>query len=109
MENRTATHRHNRAGFVELGIHKDIQTALYAINQHGIESSRLQLQFEAQDQASGSASSTAEEHALVLTSDDELKEEEETVELPVDRNDGLQSSSLDKGCYGSTEAGLHIT
>lgn len=109
MENRTATHTHNRARFIELGIHKDIHTALCATDRHGIESSGLQLQSEAPDQASGGASSTAEEHAHVLTSDDELKEEEETVEVPVDRNNGLRSSSSDKGCYGSTEAGLHIT
>lgn len=103
METRTATHRYNGAGFVEVGVHKDLHSASYTIDQHGIECNRLQLQFETQDQVAGSTSNTAEDCTVVLPSGTKLKQEENTAGAPVKGNDRPQSSSLEKDCSGNIE------
>lgn len=91
-----ASCRYNGAGFVEVEIHKDLRTAC-TIDQHGNECNRLQLQVEVQDQVAAIVLSAAEDCAAVLP---KLKEEEKRVE---EKNDGQQSSSLDKDCSENTE------
>lgn len=103
METRTATHRYNGAGLVEVELHKDLRSASYTIDQHGIECNRLQLQLETQDQVAGSMSNTAEDCTVVLPSGTKLKQEENTAGAPVEGNDGLQSSSLEEDCSGNIE------
>ncbi|CAK6953814.1 hypothetical protein PFLUV_G00192410 [Scomber scombrus] len=100
-----ASHRYNGAGLV----HKDQNTtALYINRQHGVECNTLQLQFEAQDELSGSVPKTAEDCTVDVPAGTKIEEEEKTVGPPVEGNDGLQSSSLDKDGFGNIEPRLHI-
>ncbi|XP_051258157.1 HERV-H LTR-associating protein 2 [Dicentrarchus labrax] len=84
-ETRTASHRHNGAGFVEGGLHKDLNaTASYIIGQHGVECNRLELQFEAQDELTDSTPNTAEDCTVALPAGAKIEPEEKPVGLPVD-------------------------
>uniref|UniRef100_A0A3B4YNG1 Ig-like domain-containing protein n=1 Tax=Seriola lalandi dorsalis TaxID=1841481 RepID=A0A3B4YNG1_SERLL len=102
MESRTASHRCNGAGLVEGGPHKALNTtASYVIVQHGAECNRLELQFEAQDGVTGSSSERAESFTVTSQADTKTEEEEKAEEPPVEGNDGLQSSGLERDGFGS--------
>lgn len=100
----TASHRYNGAG-----VHKDPNTtASYIIGPHGIDCNRPQLQFEAQDELAGSTPKTAEECTVTVPAGTNTEQEETPVGPPVEGNDGLQSSSLDKDGFGNIEPRLHV-
>lgn len=96
METRIASHRCNGAGLVEHEPHKDLNTTdSYIVGQHGDESNRLQVQFDAQDEMTGSMPKTAEDIAVVLPLDTKIEQTEKPVGPPVEGNDGLKSSSVE--------------
>lgn len=100
------SHRYNGVGFVEGGLHKDLNTSVsYIIRQNGVECDRLQP--EAKDEVAGSAANTAEDCAVAVAPGTEI-EDETTVAPPVEENDGLQSSRPEEDGSGNTEPGLHI-
>ncbi|KAM7374306.1 hypothetical protein PAMP_006972 [Pampus punctatissimus] len=103
MEN--ASHRYNGAG----PVHKDLNTtASYIVGQHRVECNTLQLQFKAQDEVAGSVPKIAEDSTMAVPEDTEPEQEEKPVGPPVEGNDGLQSSNLDKDGFGDIDPGLHI-
>lgn len=89
METRIASHRHNEAGLVECN--------------------RLQVQFEAQNEMTGSLPKTAKYIAVALPPDTKIEQAEKSVGPPVEGNDRLQSISTEKDWFGNPEPGLHIT
>lgn len=104
METRTANHRYSGATFVDVGLHKDLQTSSYIISQHGTECSQLQTQSGAPDQAAGSMSGTAKDGTVVLHSGAKVGQEEKTAS--VEGTDELQISRLEMD--GNSEPGLRV-
>lgn len=109
METRTAPQRYNGACFLEGGLHKELNTiASYIVGQHEVECNGLQLQFEAQDELAGSTPNTAEDCTVASTPGTKIEQEEKPVGPPMEGNDGLHSSSLERDGFGNIEPGLHI-
>ncbi|XP_049448139.1 HERV-H LTR-associating protein 2 [Epinephelus fuscoguttatus] len=110
METRSASHRYNGVSFVVGGIHKGVNTsASYIIEEHGVECNSAQLQFEAQDEVTGSTPNTAEDCAVASPPGTEIEQEEKPVGPPAEGNDGSQSSSQERDGFGNTEPGLHTS
>lgn len=106
METRTANYRYSEASFGDVGLHKDLQTSPYIINEHGTECSQLQPQSEARDQAADSMSNTAKDGTVVLHSGAKVGQEEKTAGASVEGTDELQISSLEMD--GNSEPGLCV-
>lgn len=97
METRIASHRHSEAGLVEHEPHKDLSiTDSYILGQRGVECSRLQVQFEAQNEMTGSMPKTAQDISVALPPDTKIEQVEKPVGPPVEGNDRLQSISMEK-------------
>ncbi|KAM3600797.1 uncharacterized protein V6R79_002583 [Siganus canaliculatus] len=102
-ETRNVSCRYNGASFVEHGLQKDHNApASFMISQHGEESSTLPVQFEAEDQQTGSTPDTAGD----CTRASQAEEEEEPEGSSVEGRDELQSCSLEKNGSGNSEPGL---
>ncbi|KAK5858408.1 hypothetical protein PBY51_002550 [Eleginops maclovinus] len=106
LNTRRASQRYKGAGFVEGGLHKHLNTtAAYIIRPHGVECNGPQIKFEVQDELAGSTPNTAEDDTVAAATEEE--QEENPGGPPVEGNDGLPSSSVEREEFENIE--LHTS